>query len=532
MLMKMRYEIAALVCCVLLSERVYAGEAVKPMLMQRETTEDAIHLFVKGVWEPEEITCRYGGHISTEIGWHALTETGEGRETLVLIDNSLSTGCRYREEIETAVLKLFENASENERFCIATFGESTEYLTEYTNLYTPLEDAVLAIEYYDRDTYLTDAVMEVLDGWEAQEPRPVYRRIILLSDGQEQPSLTHTQEELYLRLKEKAYPVYTLGCVSSEKSALSHMAVLSRMTGAAAYRLENHMNEEELEAMALSLLEDREILHITMIPEPEQMDGSEVHAKLQFVKSGRVTKLDVKLQMPFQPESIVDAEAAEAAEAVPEEPSVTMMPLPAAEPAVPKQEQEISWVAGAVGLALGAMILLLGIYVVVLHIRENHRKNRFLSEERPSGSRPDTAWQAEPGDSWERYENTDTQLLRPEDEESENHTTLLFENEEVFEMILTDQSNPAKFFSFPIRDSVIVGRSARSSQIVLDYDVTISGRHCEIENRGGRFFVRDLQSANGTRVNGIRVMSETELLLGNLLKLGQVELKVGWNVHE
>ena len=48
MLMKMRYEIAALVCCVLLSERVYAGEAVKPMLMQRETTEDAIHLFVKG----------------------------------------------------------------------------------------------------------------------------------------------------------------------------------------------------------------------------------------------------------------------------------------------------------------------------------------------------------------------------------------------------------------------------------------------------------------------------------------------------
>ena len=133
---------------------------------------------------------------------------------------------------------------------------------------------------------------------------------------------------------------------------------------------------------------------------------------------------------------------------------------------------------------------------------------------------------------WEQYGDTDTRLLRSDDEEGDSQTTVLFGAEETYEMVLTDQNNPAKFFSFPLRDSVIIGRSARSSQIVLDYDASVSGRHCEIENRGGRFFVRDLQSSNGTRVNGIKVLSETELLIGNLLRLGQVEMKVGWSMYE
>ena len=184
---------------------------------------------------------------------------------------------------------------------------------------------------------------------------------------------------------------------------------------------------------------------------------------------------------------------------------------------------------------LGVLAVLMAGYALILKIAANRKRNDLYSSTNPEISKQySEAVEAGKGKqqemAWERYENTDTQLLRLEEDES-SKTTMLFGEDEVYEMMLTDQNNPAKFFSFPIKDSVIVGRNSRNSHIVLDYDASVSGRHCEIENRGGRFYVKDLQSANGTRVNGIKVLSETELLIGNLLRLGQVEMKVGWSTH-
>lgn len=533
--MKIKYGIVILLCCMLSVHNVYAADMETPRLMQNDTDEHAIHLFVKGVKEPEEITCRFGSHICTEIGWHTLTEIGETRETLVLIDNSLSTGRKYREQIELTVLKLFENASENEKFCVATFGETTEYLTEYTNLYTPLEEAVLGIEYCDRETYLTDAILEALDRWQVQEAPEIYRRVIVITDGQEAASLSHTHEELYLYLKDTAYPIYTVGCTTGNQQALSHMAVLSRMSGAAAYTIDRGTGETEAEETVLSLLEDKDVLHITMVPEEEWMDGSDVNARLMFLKDGVVSGLELSLTMPFQPEKAAAEELIEAA--ITETPMVTPVQLPAEQEPQEPEKPEAAWLTATIGIMLGVLLLLVSGYAAVLKLIERHRKQEqaaaYGDTGKPfSGIREEGITGNLGERDWEQYGDTDTRLLRSDDEEGDSQTTVLFGAEETYEMVLTDQNNPAKFFSFPLRDSVIIGRSARSSQIVLDYDASVSGRHCEIENRGGRFFVRDLQSSNGTRVNGIKVLSETELLIGNLLRLGQVEMKVGWSMYE
>lgn len=528
-----RYAAVVLICCLMMTESVTAAERELPRLMQNRTDDQAIHLFVKGVKEPEEITCRFGSQVCTEIGWHSLMETGEERETLVLIDNSLSTGRRYRQQIETTVLKLFEHASENEKFCIATFGETTEYQTEYTNLYKTLEDAVLAIEYRDRDTYLTDAVMEALDRWNGQEAPAVYRRIMILTDGQEAASLEHTHEELYLHLKENPCPVYTVGCNMGDPSQLSHMAVLSRITGATAYTIDRNTDEEQSEQIALSLLEDRDVLHITLVPETEWMDGSDSNAKMMFLEDGVVTGMDVCLRMPFQPETTADEKPVETPTVT--TPTVTpVQPMTTEATGQPETENMI-WLVRAIAVMLGVLAALMAGYALILKIAANRKRNNLYSSTNPEISKQySEAVEAGKGKqqemAWERYENTDTQLLRLEEDES-SKTTMLFGEDEVYEMMLTDQNNPAKFFSFPIKDSVIVGRNSRNSHIVLDYDASVSGRHCEIENRGGRFYVKDLQSANGTRVNGIKVLSETELLIGNLLRLGQVEMKVGWSTH-
>lgn len=91
---------------------------------------------------------------------------------------------------------------------------------------------------------------------------------------------------------------------------------------------------------------------------------------------------------------------------------------------------------------------------------------------------------------------------------------------------LSDKANPERTFRVPLRGTVIIGRRAGEANIVIDYDKSVSGRHCQVREADGRVFVEDMQSANGTLVDGMRILSETEIVSGSVLTLGRVELKV------
>ncbi|MGI5865292.1 MAG: FHA domain-containing protein [Myxococcales bacterium] len=68
---------------------------------------------------------------------------------------------------------------------------------------------------------------------------------------------------------------------------------------------------------------------------------------------------------------------------------------------------------------------------------------------------------------------------------------------------------------------VSIGRTA-DNDIVL-YDAGVSRKHAIIRDEGGRFFVKDLGSANGTQVNG-NATTEEELQSGDEIALGPVVL--------
>ena len=66
-------------------------------------------------------------------------------------------------------------------------------------------------------------------------------------------------------------------------------------------------------------------------------------------------------------------------------------------------------------------------------------------------------------------------------------------------------------------ERTILGRHP-SSQIVLD-DGAVSRHHAEIIGDGGHFFLEDLQSRNGTEVNGVRITGRTELREGDAIRV-------------
>ena len=73
-------------------------------------------------------------------------------------------------------------------------------------------------------------------------------------------------------------------------------------------------------------------------------------------------------------------------------------------------------------------------------------------------------------------------------------------------------------------NSITIGRRAEND-VVFDYEKSLSGRHCEIFVKQNHFYLRDLQSSNGSFVNGSKALTEVEIFSGNILKLGRLELR-------
>ncbi len=55
---------------------------------------------------------------------------------------------------------------------------------------------------------------------------------------------------------------------------------------------------------------------------------------------------------------------------------------------------------------------------------------------------------------------------------------------------------------------------------------SVSSHHCELHLKGEDVVVKDLNSTNGTFVNGTKVTTEALLKPGQILKLGEVELRL------
>jgi hypothetical protein len=79
---------------------------------------------------------------------------------------------------------------------------------------------------------------------------------------------------------------------------------------------------------------------------------------------------------------------------------------------------------------------------------------------------------------------------------------------------------------FPLNSAPLtVGRGGQND-LVLTGDDFASGRHARIELRGDGVWVQDLDSTNGTFVNGSRVAGAQRLDQGDVLRVGETDLRV------
>lgn len=89
-------------------------------------------------------------------------------------------------------------------------------------------------------------------------------------------------------------------------------------------------------------------------------------------------------------------------------------------------------------------------------------------------------------------------------------------------LLVVEQPEGLRGREFLVSGEATIGRAPECA-IVLSDDY-ISARHARIFERGGRLWVEDLRSTNGTLLNGQRLRRAAALRTGDRLKIGDILL--------
>ena len=440
-----------------------------------------------------------------------------GYKNLILIDNSKSMGeVNFRLSKETAKY-ICKNMSSNDSCRIAVFGEDIEYIDDYTEDADALTADIDGIEMHDRDTYITDNLVNILNEWKEQDV--ACRNIIMFTDGQENESPLHANEELYYMLSEMSYPVYAVQCVETindpASKNLSAITTLSKgrlllsefegSDGGSEITMGDTILGEINEVRSSAEKAENKTDESQMLQETEE-ESEEKDTEALYIDSD---KEDGKADDQVTGYTVRDAYSA-----------VDTSPV-----IVKKKDTGtgvgFSVIFPIVGL-LFAIAFALVIYLIThRNLRLNKRDRRKLGRIGREVSRSEKMEAKIAEDA----EDVDCATFRLT---GDGGATRLLDSEEGgYNIVLEDCMDPTRIYRAGCSGSLILGRSRSLCDIVLDHDDSVSGRHCELSVVDGNWYVRDLKSSNGTRVNSQKIFQELMLKNGDILKVGQTALQVG-----
>lgn len=419
----------------------------------------------------------------------------EKYETVFLIDSSKSMQS-FSDEIADFLAECVDKKRDNEYFSFGLFssGNAPEYVvTSESNQYT-LEKAIDDLSYEFNSTYIYDNLVSTLDTLNTDD-EPIYRRIVLITDGNENSARGITVDDVTAKLTEVPVPIFTVSLQLADKSnvePLKNIGRIARFSHGEDMRIVNGGDAVK----PVSVLSDsaQNVCEIHITPDNSVLDGS---VKAVEVTDGATTvKGDVRLAMAATP-------VTQATQITEETTTTTAAVTEAPEP----EKSGIS--TKTIMLTAAAAVAVICIIVVVVVVLRSKKKSvpppeiplNFADNEQTSIIYPGSG---------------QTEILMGDSGRERYHT-----------LILRDSADSVRTFEIQLStDGAVIGRSSDMSSIVIDYDKSVSRKHCRIFLRNGEATIEDLGSGNKTFVNEKEVFAPTPIHNADEIRVGRTKLKV------
>lgn len=471
------------------------GNAV---VMEVCTNEKDVSIYVKDAGNNfTDVSVQIGTSSSSQVSCQSIIDTEF--ETLILIDNSLSMPKDMRSRITEFLEAFLDVKAQNEKIAIGVFSRNITYLTDFTSDYDALKGAIEQISYQNQDTYITDMLYELLRDDYCDSRRDLYRRIIIIADGVDNESLGYTIDELKQLIKEDTYPIYTIGCrTGSNDPELENLFALSRQSNAEYFLMDS---TENIAAVVDTLGRDKEIIKVVVTPPADLLDGSVKTVKMNF--QGQSVSKEIRMPQQEKAEIIETTES----EIETQENSIEESEESTEEETSASDEEALRKLAAKkfIIVVVSVWICIIVAFVAFYLIRRYKKRQSMELTNAKS-----------------LMEQREQELLEvlpnnPKLSASKIQNTVY--------IVLTDVHIPKNSFKISVNAPIVIGRSRENCQLVVEYDKSVSGRHCAIYVRDGKVMIKDLNSTNGTFVNGDRILVDTQLISGSTIVLGHLEMR-------
>ena len=465
---------------------------------------------------PNQLTASIGARPAKIVSLTPFPNSGEGIAGVLLVDISKSLKPAQFEKMREALLAWVNAMTEKDRTAVMTFGTEVHQVLNFSADKAALKDAIVRLKPTDANTQLHRGLVEAMAIKNRMDPDiPLRRVIITLSDGRDDYAAGLRREEVLAAMQADRIPLYAIGfspppATPQKEADLKKLGEFARASGGTLLKAGN-TSFSEMIAQLRERVQQVQIAQV--ICDTCEADNALHRLQINLAAGQRAFTdgLDIRLIRATGVEAVITPVPPEPT--IPPESPVSDSPPPARWP----------YLAGG-GLAL--LVLITGL--VLWHRR---KKAAEISPEIPLIPAGEAVGDS-PDNEFTREKEMSPAIQSPF---SENDTRPLDDAPIADQQIvpglrlrLTPIGIHPSFSACEVVlvDRLVLGRVSNQCAVRIPGDEKISRQHCELIRKDETLLVRDLDTTNGTRVNGVQISGVRRLESDDILLLGRTELRI------
>ena len=478
-----------------ISQAVAAGREIRAYLDVRDETGAAVAGLDAG-----QLHATVGAHAAPVRTLTPFAAAPTGVVYLFLVDLSRSLSAPRFARIRQALKDWVGALGAGDRAALIGFGDQVRVLVAPTADTAALGSAIAGLAPADGHTALHQALARAVAlGRQQATDLPERRVIVTLSDGIDDAPGGISAEEVYAALAEGPIPIYAVGFSSvsdraRREAGLNALGGFARRSGGV---FVDGGREDPGAAFAAMRTRIAEVYRAELQCPDCPLDGNRQRLQIDLRNAGLALTAGTDLRLLPEP-------AAPVAAPPPGPPAEPAPVVPT--PAPPEPAPRLPWPSLAGGAALLAVLALAWVLA---------RRRKVASAPVIDGAAP---LPPEVEDGGLRPPSDPAPVAAP-----------------VMAPPVPRAALRATFMTGPRRGQQVILTAAPGAvlgrvpgcDLVLTEDAEVSSRHAQIEAlANGRLVLRDLGSTNGTRLNGIAIETAHPLRDGDVIGIGQSELRV------